>query len=1215
MSRSATDEPEVGRNASWYGPAVLAGVFLLVLGALLWLVRAEQSRVRQHDLEETAVAARESFRLRLRGNEDFLLLLADARGRGDLGDVAFQERAGAYVVAHPELINVTWVDDGGVIRDVAPRAANRQILGLALSLPEPRRAAAEARERQRPVYTRAFEAIQGQPSFEVWVSVRRGQEHGGHLAGVYSCSRLLQTVASSGLERRHHVQLIDGAGALLAELPRAGPVEPGRRRDVSLSPPGQGLTLRLQAYGPGPGRGGLLLLGALAGALAIGMGYSLWALRQDVARRRLAEAQRDRLLADERTARAVAEAAHLQLTQTLERIDDGFGAFDRDLRYTFVNEKLAASVGRRREDLLGRQIWTVFPEAVGTPVYHAYARAMSEQRPIDLEHLYPPLGRWFRHRFYPSPEGLTVFSRDVTEIHRAEEALRENAERLAALGDNLPDAYVYQYTLGPDGRPRFLYVSAGVERVHGLTVEEILRDAGVVHGQIEPEQRRALPASEIQSSQSLADFHSELRICRADGQWRWVRLRSRPRRVADGTVVWDGVATDVTDQKEAGATIRRERDFSQAVLDSLPGVLYCYDESLRFLRWNRNFESVTGYGGTEVANLSPLDLFAAEDRALVSERIHEVFEKGASDVEADFLAKDGTRTPYYFTGVATHIDGRPHLVGVGIDVSRRRAAEAAQRESEARLGFALRTSRTGGWELDLVDHTAHRTLEHDRIFGYESLLPLWTYEVFLEHVVPEDREEVDRRFREATGKGTDWNFECRIRRADGEQRWIWAAGGHERDQEGRARRMAGIVQDITERKGYELRLQGLVAVIQKLAMAQDAEAVMEAVRSAARHLTGADGATLVLRDGEQCHYVDEDAIAPLWKGRRFPLRACISGWAMLNRQTVVVEDIYADPRIPVEAYRPTFVKSLAMVPVRTDDPLGAIGCYWARSYRATAEDLQILGSLADAAAIALQNVRAVGELERRVAERTADLAEARDRAEAADRTKSAFLATMSHELRTPLNSVIGFTGLLLRGLAGALNPEQARQLNMVRNSGQHLLALINDVLDISKIEAGQVEIERGPFLAAEAIGRAVDSVRPQVEKKGLGFEVRLSPELGTLVADRRRFEQVLLNLLSNAIKFTERGGVSLEAKAHPGGLRVSVADTGPGIAPEDLGRLFQPFRQLDSGLTRQHEGTGLGLAICKRLVEMMGGTISVESERGRGSTFSFTLPREAPDKS
>jgi len=247
-------------------------------------------------------------------------------------------------------------------------------------------------------------------------------------------------------------------------------------------------------------------------------------------------------------------------------------------------------------------------------------------------------------------------------------------------------------------------------------------------------------------------------------------------------------------------------------------------------------------------------------------------------------------------------------------------------------------------------------------------------------------------------------------------------------------------------------------------------------------------------------------------------------------------------------------------------------------------------------------------LEERVFLRTTELAVAKEHAELADRLKSAFLATMSHELRTPLNSIIGFTGIILQGLAGPLNAEQRKQLEMVRNSARHLLALINDVLDISKIEAGQIEIAPAPFDLREAIEKVMNLVAPLAQKRQLQLIAQLAPGVAQITSDRRRAEQILLNLLTNAIKFTERGNVTLAAENKAGTIHIAVTDTGIGIKTEDLPKLFQPFRQLDTGLTRQHEGTGLGLAICKRLVERLGGAISVTSQWGAGSTFQFTLP-------
>ncbi|WP_181918943.1 hybrid sensor histidine kinase/response regulator [Wenzhouxiangella sediminis] len=244
----------------------------------------------------------------------------------------------------------------------------------------------------------------------------------------------------------------------------------------------------------------------------------------------------------------------------------------------------------------------------------------------------------------------------------------------------------------------------------------------------------------------------------------------------------------------------------------------------------------------------------------------------------------------------------------------------------------------------------------------------------------------------------------------------------------------------------------------------------------------------------------------------------------------------------------------------------------------------------------------------------AELAVARDRAEAADRVKSAFLATMSHELRTPLNSIIGFTGILLQELAGPLNGEQTKQLEMVRNSSQHLLTLINDVLDISRIEAGEMTLAVEAFDVSASVEKVVDIVRPLAERKGISLDVEHRADPGRRLGDARRFEQILFNLIGNAVKFTESGsvdvGIDMAQEGEQNPVIVTIRDSGVGIREEDMRNLFLPFRQIDSTLSRKHEGTGLGLVICKRLTELMNGDIEVSSRWGVGTTFVLRLPLE-----
>jgi signal transduction histidine kinase len=230
--------------------------------------------------------------------------------------------------------------------------------------------------------------------------------------------------------------------------------------------------------------------------------------------------------------------------------------------------------------------------------------------------------------------------------------------------------------------------------------------------------------------------------------------------------------------------------------------------------------------------------------------------------------------------------------------------------------------------------------------------------------------------------------------------------------------------------------------------------------------------------------------------------------------------------------------------------------------------------------------------------------------EAASRHKSEFLANMSHELRTPLNAIIGFSQVLRDGLFGEVNAKQQEYLEDILTSGHHLLALINDVLDLSKVEAGQVELDLAPFSIEDALERGVSMVREQATKNGVQVTLHANGGLDVVTGDERRVRQVIFNLLSNAVKFTSAGGsVDVTATRANGEVTVSVADTGPGIAPEDLDRIFEEFQQTEAG-ARQHEGTGLGLALSRRFVEMHGGCIWCDSELGKG-TFMFTLPATA----
>ncbi|MGH7393548.1 MAG: ATP-binding protein, partial [Candidatus Rokuibacteriota bacterium] len=295
----------------------------------------------------------------------------------------------------------------------------------------------------------------------------------------------------------------------------------------------------------------------------------------------------------------------------------------------------------------------------------------------------------------------------------------------------------------------------------------------------------------------------------------------------------------------------------------------------------------------------------------------------------------------------------------------------------------------------------------------------------------------------------------------------------------------------------------------------------------------------------------------------------------------------------------TGTRSLLAVPlVREDEVVGGLVVNRNRPGSFEPRVVELLKTFATQSTLAIQNARLFAELH----DKTRQL-------EVADQHKSEFLANMSHELRTPLNAVIGFSEVLLERMFGELNPKQDEYLQDILSSGRHLLSLINDVLDLSKIEAGRMELEMTRFSVPMALENALTLVRERAARHGISVSLSVDPRVGDVRGDERKFKQVLLNLLSNAVKFTPEGGrVDIRAAAVDSAVEVAVSDTGIGIAPEDQEAIFEEFRQVGSDYARKREGTGLGLTLARRFVELHGGRLWVESQVGTGSTFTFTLP-------
>ena len=347
----------------------------------------------------------------------------------------------------------------------------------------------------------------------------------------------------------------------------------------------------------------------------------------------------------------------------------------------------------------------------------------------------------------------------------------------------------------------------------------------------------------------------------------------------------------------------------------------------------------------------------------------------------------------------------------------------------------------------------------------------------------------------------------------------------------------------------------------------------------------------------------EDELVEVLRAAPIRLGEGATGKAAASRAPVQVADILNEPEYAFTRFQPILARlgyrSLLVVPLLFEQRImGALSVSRQEAGTFAPEVVNLLQTFATQSVLAIQNAR----LFREIAEKSQQL-------EAASQHKSEFLANMSHELRTPLNAIIGFSEVLLERMFGEVNEKQTEYLHDILSSGQHLLSLINDILDLSKVEAGRMELALAPFDLPQALDNAVTLVKERAARHGIALDRTIDPRLGELVGDERKIKQVLLNLLSNAVKFTPEGGqIMLKAVVADGSVEISVSDTGIGIAPEDQEAIFEEFRQVGGDDARKREGTGLGLTLAKKFVEMHGGRIWVKSEVGEGSTFTFTLP-------
>ena len=601
----------------------------------------------------------------------------------------------------------------------------------------------------------------------------------------------------------------------------------------------------------------------------------------------------------------------------------------------------------------------------------------------------------------------------------------------------------------------FKSVNPSWEEALGFTSQELMAKPYTEF--IHPDDREdtIAEASRIQAPEDTCIAFENRYICK-DGSYRWLSWNAVS--VPDQKLTY-AVARDITRRRQVEEALRKSEEHLRLLVDGVSDyAIFMLDPSGQVASWNQGAERIKGYKANEIIGRHFSCFYPPEElqNGKPERELQKAIAEGHYAEEGWRIRKDGSRF-WAHVEITALRDNTGKLRGfskVTRDVTEQRRAEELLRESEQRLTLASTSGEVGVWDLDLIADQAWRSLQHDRIFGYESLLPNWGAAVFSDHVVPEDRELVKQRFEEAFQNG-HLEFECRIIRADQAMRWISSKGEVVRNEQGQPIRMMGVVTDVTERKRAEE------------------------------------------------------------EKRKFMDRLAASNQEL--------------------------------------------------------------------------------ELRNREVERVTKL-------------KSKFLASMSHELRTPLNAIVGFSDLLAEGTPGDLNDKQKRFVNHIKQGSAHLLQLINDILDLSKIEAGQLDLRCEDFQIKTALPEVLSTIRSLAVAKNIQIEQKMENDQH-VYADRVRFKQILYNLLSNAVKFTPKAGrIDIDCHGDGDSVCISVTDSGVGIRAEDQAVIFEEFRQVEGPAGTTQEGTGLGLAITKRLVEQQGGRISLKSEFGKGSRFTFTLP-------
>jgi PAS domain S-box-containing protein len=775
---------------------------------------------------------------------------------------------------------------------------------------------------------------------------------------------------------------------------------------------------------------------------------------------------------------------------------------------------------------------------------------------------------------------LYCCSRDVTARKRSEAALRESeqmlkhAQRCARIGNFRWTAETNQVVWSDE-----LYRIYG--RVPGEFAPSFDNYIAAMHADDRTQVVETLRAAMLPGGKFAHDY----RMVLPEGKVIWVHARGRALEDESGNFLGlEGTCQDITERKEMEKALQQSQSLLLSITEGTSDAIYVKDLEGRYLLFNAASSRYVGKPAEEVLGKDGRALFPPDQADVMMNLDRQVIQSGLTQTYDEHLSTTAGETVFLSTkGPIRDSNGQIiGLFGIARDITERKQAEAILSRSEERLEHALDATQDGIWDWNIATGEVYFSPQWARLLGYapEEVPP--NVEFFFTILHPEDVERVKQSLDEHfAGLIAVKQGEVRLKTKSGDYRWFFDRGKIvARDEDGQPLRMVGTISDITERKQMELALQSSEAKFRAIAQSSPIPIVLSDEHLRITFLNPAFIQTFGYDLTDVPSLLD-------WRPKAYPDP---------EYRTWVIREWEAEIKRSSES-RSTF--SPLELKIRCKD--GSVRF-------ALASATPILSGIDGARLIMLVDVT-----ERRNIEN--NLVAARAAAEAANLAKSEFLANMSHEIRTPLTAMMGYVDMLYEEATDSQITEHRLQVvNTIKNSGSHLLTILNDILDLSKIEANRMSVEQVDTRLIDVLSEVEKLMFPKAAGKGINLSVLFSNPLpDTIKCDPTRLRQILLNLVGNATKFTETGSVTISAGSlnRDGAPRliVDITDTGPGIAPNKVHQLFTLFGQADGSITRKHGGAGLGLSLSRRFANIMGGNVLLlHSELGKGSCFRIDLP-------